>query len=193
MKLLRMVVTILIPLAGSPAFAQVDATPDDRPSFYASESLTETARVKAINHETREVTLLLEDGEIFDSKVSDDVRNLEQVSVGDIVYTHNTESISIQVVANDGSDPESFVQEDTARAARGKMPGFAATESAVTTAIIEAINLEDNTFELREADGEIRQYTARDPENLRRVEVGDKVIITVTTSVVITVDKQPAE
>ena len=28
--------------------------------------MTETALVKAINHETREVTLLLDDGEIFD-------------------------------------------------------------------------------------------------------------------------------
>jgi hypothetical protein len=193
MKLLRFVVTILIPLAGNPAFAQGGSPSDVKPSFYASESVTSIASVEAINHETRVVTLLLENGELFDSKVSDDVRNLKQVSVGDIVYAHYTESISIQVVADDGAYPESFVQEDTARAGGGRMPGFAATESAVTTAIVEAINLEDNTFTLREADGEIRQYTARDPDNLRRAEVGDKVITTVTTSVVVTVDKQPDE
>lgn len=70
---------------------------------------------------------------------------------------------------------------------------MAATESAVTTAIVEEIDLDSNTFKLRGPDGEIRQYAARNPGNLRMAEVGDKVITTVTTSVVITVDSQPAE
>ena len=193
MKLIRLILTIAIPLVGSPAFAQGDVSADVKPSFSASQSVTATARVEAINHETREVTLLLEDGELFTSRVSDEARNLGQVNVGDIVYAHYTESISIRVVEDDGAEPESFVQEDMARTAEGRMPGIAATESAVTTAIVEDINLDDNTFKLREADGEVRQYTARNPDNLRRAEVGDKVITTVTTSVVITVDKQPKE
>ena len=92
----------------------------------------------------------------FTSQVGEEVRNLDQVGVGDIVYVHHT-------------------------------------ESAVATAIVEAINLEANTFRLREPDGEIREYTARNPDNLRRAEVGDKVVATVTTSVAITVDKQPKE
>lgn len=193
MKILRLILTITIPLLGIPALAQVEASPDLKPSFSASQSMTATARVEAINHETREVTLLLEDGELFTSSISDEARNLDQVSVGDIVYAHYTESVSIQVVADDGAAPEAFIQEDVARAAEGKMPGIAATESAVTTAIVEDINLDDNTFRLREADGAVRQYTARNPDNLRRAAVGDKVVTTVTTSVVITVDKQPAK
>jgi len=193
MKLLRLILAITIPLAGIPASAQDAAPADVKPSFAASQSVTATARVEAINHETREVTLLLEDGELFTSQISDEARNLGQVSVGDMVYAHYTESVSIQVVADDGAEPEAFVQEEVARSAEGRMPGIAASESAVTTAIVEEINLDDNTFKLREPDGEVRQYTARNPDNLRRAEVGDKVITTVTTSVVITVDKQPAE
>ena len=193
MKLLRLTLVITIPFAGIPVFAQDAAPADFKPSFTASQSVTATARVEAINHETREVTLLLEDGELFTSQISDEARNLGQVSVGDMVYAHYTESVSIQVVADDGAEPEAFIQEDVARSGEGRMPGIAATESAVTTAIVEEINLDDNTFKLREPDGEVRQYTARNPDNLRRAEVGDKVITTVTTSVVITVDKQPAE
>ena len=193
MKLSALFATIAIALPGNHAFAQGDASADFKPSFSASQSMTATARVEALNHETREVTLLLEDGSLFTSSVSDEARNLGQVSVGDMVYAHYTESISIRVVENDGSEPESVVEEELARAAEGKMPGVAATESAVTTAIVEEINIDDNTFKLREPDGEIRQYRARNPENLRRANVGDKVITTVTTSVVITVEKQPAE
>jgi hypothetical protein len=193
MKLLRPVLAPVALLVAGLAVAQGGGLPDTKPSFSASHSVTEIARVLEIDHETREVTLLLDDGDTFTSRVGDEVRNLDQVSVGDLIYTHYTESVSIQVAADDGSAPESLVHEDTARAGPGKMPGYAATESAVTTAIVEAIDLEQNTFRLLEPDGEVRQYTARNPDNLRLAAVGDKVIVTVTTSVVITVDKQPAE
>ena len=193
MKLLVLVMTISLALAVQPAFALDEASSELKPSFSASQTVTATAQVEAINHETREVTLLLENGDTFTSQVSDDARNLDQVSVGDVVYAHYTESVSIEVVESDGAEPEAYIQEDLARTAEGKMPGVAAMESAVATAIVEEINLDDNTFKLREPDGEIRQYTARNPGNLRMAEVGDKVITTVTTSVVITVESRPAE
>ena len=173
MKLLSLISTMAVLYTAGIAYAQGDSMPITKPSLSATESVTTTARVEAIDHETREVTLLLADGDTVTSRASDEVRNLDQVSVGDIVYAHYTDSVSIQVVADDGAAPEAYV--------------------AVSTAIVEAINLEDNTFKLREADGEVRQYTARNPDNLRRAEVGDKVIVTVTHSVVVTVSKQPAD
>ena len=164
-----------------------------KPSFSASQTMTVTARVEAIDHETREVTLSLEDGETVSGVVGDEARNLDQVAVGDVVYAHYTESVSIEVVAGDGREPEVILQSDMARSAEGRMPGVAAAESTVVTAIVESINLENNTFRLREADGEIREYVARNPNNLRIAEVGDMVVTTTSESVVITVDKKPAD
>ena len=191
-SLIRLTTALLV-LAGSSATANDEMPGAAKPSFAASQTMTATARVETIDHETRAVTLLLESGELYTTEAGEDVRNFDQVDVGDTVYMHYTESVSIQVVADDGSDPEAFVSQDIARAAKGRMPGYAASESTVETAIVEAINLEDGTFKLREADGEIRQYKARNPNNLRLAEVGDKVVATVTTSVVITVDKTPLE
>ena len=73
------------------------------------------------------------------------------------------------------------------------MPGFAAMEQQVIVATLEEVNLETNTFKLKEPDGSINEYTARIPENLRRVVVGDLVVITVTGAIAITVEEQPAE
>lgn len=193
MKLLQTIIMIALSLAAGSTFAQGDDLADMKPSFSASQSVTATARVEAVNHETREVTLLLEDGELLTSRVDDEVRNFDQVGVGDTVSAHYTESISIRVVAGDGSDPQSYVEEDMARSAAGKMPGIATTESVTSTAIVEDIDIENNTFTLRESDGETRQYTALNPGNLRRAKVGDKVITTVTTAVVVTVHKEAAE
>ena len=193
MRSLNLLVIGLMTLGASLPCAADEVPVAAKPAFSASESATTTARVESIDHETREVTLLLASGELYTSTVGEEVRNLGQVAVGDMVYAHYTESISIQVVAGDGSDPEAFASQDTARAPEGKMPGYAASESAVETAIVEAIDVEAGTFKLREIDGEVREYTARNRDNLRLAEVGDKVVVTVTTSVVITVDKTPTE
>ena len=80
-----------------------------------------------------------------------------------------------------------------ARAEEGEMPGFAAMDATVVTATVEEINLEKNTFKLKEVDGTINEYAARNPDNLRRAKVGDLVVITVSTAVAIAVEKQAAE
>ena len=43
------------------------------------------------------------------------------------------------MVESDGAEPEAYVEDDMARTGKGRMPGVAATESAVTTAIVEEI------------------------------------------------------
>ena len=72
-------------------------------------------------------------------------------------------------------------------------PGMAAMDTVVTTATVEEIDVESNTFKLRGADGEVRTYRARNPENLKRAEVGDLVVTTVMNAVAISVSEQASE
>jgi hypothetical protein len=60
-------------------------------------------------------------------------------------------------------------------------------------ATVEEINLEANTFKLKGPDGTVTEYLARNPDNLRRSEVGDLVIITVSEAVAISVEIGPTE
>ena len=66
-------------------------------------------------------------------------------------------------------------------------------DATIVVATVEEINLEMNTFKLKGPDGEVTEYVARNPENLRRSAVGDLVVITTTESVAITVEEQPAD
>ena len=165
----------------------------ERPSFHASQSMMVQATVEAINHETREVTLKRSDGEIIEFVASEEARNLPQVSVGDIVTAEYSESLSIEVVANEGYEPEAGELAAMARTKEGEMPGLAAMDVQVATATVEEINIEANTFKLRGPDGSVEEYVARNPANLKRAKVGDLVIFTVTTSVAIVVDAAPSE
>ncbi len=165
----------------------------DKPSFYASQTTTVTAVVTAIDHETRVVTVRKTDGEEITFTASEEARNLDQVSVGDILKAEYESTVSIEVMANDGMEPDAMMASAMARTEKGQMPGIAAMDATIVVATVEEINLEMNTFKLKGPDGEVTEYVARNPDNLRRSAVGDLVVITTTEAIAITVEKQPAE
>lgn len=165
----------------------------ERPSMSTSRTMHVSAVVEAIDHETREVTVRRADDTTLSFTASEDVRNLDQVSVGDVLQAEYVESLSISVYENEGFEPDAVAAEAIARTQEGEMPGVAAMERTIVTATIEEINLEANTFKLKEADGSINEYTARVPSNLKRVKVGDLVVIIVTNSVAIVVEEVAAE
>ena len=165
----------------------------DKPSFSASQSMTISAVVEAIDHESRVVTVRKPDGEALTFTASDEARNLDQVEVGDVLIAEYTESVSIEVMANDGMEADAAEASAVARTEKGAMPGFAAMDASVVTATVEEINVETNTFKLKGPDGTVNEYVARNPANLKRAAVGDLVVITVTEAVAITVDEQPAD
>jgi hypothetical protein len=186
---------LLLCVAAAPVIAEHHELESelDRPSFHASQSMMVNAVVEAINHETREVTLKRSDGEIIEFVASEEARNLPQVSVGDIVNAEYVQSVSIEVVANEGYEPEAAEAAAIARTEEGEMPGFAAIDTQIATATVEEINIEANTFKLKGVDGTVNEYTARNPDNLKRAKVGDLVIMTVTNAVAITVEAVPSE
>jgi hypothetical protein len=165
----------------------------EKPSFSASQSMTISAVVEAIDHETRVVTLRKPDGEAITFTASDEARNLGQVEVGDTLIAEYTETFSIVVIENEGMEANEAEVSAMARTDEGEMPGIAAMEARVITATVEEINLEMNTFKLKGPDGTVNEYVARNPENLKRAAVGDLVVISVTESIAITVESQPAE
>jgi len=178
-------------LAATVAWAADEAPMMDKPSFSASQSMTVSAVVEAINQETRVVTVRRADGEEITFTASDEVRNLAQVDVGDLLIAEYVETVSVEVMANDGIEADAAGVSAMARAEEGEKPGFAAMDATVVTATVEEINLEMNTFKLKEPDGSINEYVARNPDNLKRAAVGDLVVITVTESVAIVVEEKP--
>jgi hypothetical protein len=180
-------------LFGATAWAGEEAAKAEKPSMFASETVTVTAEVAAIDHATREVTLSQPDGASKTFIVGEEARNLDQVSVGDIVTAEYYESISIEVVAGDGSEPGAGQLVAADRAEKGDMPYGAVMDSVVIVAAVEAIDLENNTFKLKFPSGEIKQYTALDPENLKKGEVGDNVVITITEAMAISVERTTNE
>ncbi len=176
----------------APATPPTAATtaPPSLPSGIAGENLvTATARVTALDHQTRRVTIQRADGSEVTIYADDSVRNLAQVGVGDEVIATYYESLAYEVKKPGTTAPGASVQEGTTRARVGEKPAGGGTRVTTIVATIAGIDKAAGTVTLQGPTGKLVTIKARDPRNLDRVAVNDLVEITYTEAVAITVEK----
>ena len=184
-------VTIVEPVTAVVVNAE-PATGEEKPFIAMTDIEVVTAMVKAINHETRDVTLTVGEEEIS-FVASEAAHNLDQVQVGDQVVAEYMHQVTLELVDGEGLEAGEGAIEVAERAAKGEQPGLVTGETQIKVFMVDNIDLEANTFTLKNASGEVKQYTARNPENLKRAKVGDALVATVTDMVAIEVNKAPAE
>ncbi len=165
----------------------------EKPAFFVGEADMVTAKVIAIDHATRDVTLEFETGETMMLNVSEQAQNLDQVTVGSTVVAEFMETVSIELV--DGADLEAGAASvaETIRAAKGEKPGMGAIQETVEVAMVREINLEENTYVLEMPSGEMEEFVARNTENLRSAKVGDAVVMTLVEAMAISVEPASEE
>ena len=184
----------LIVLAGMAGCAKDQKKPaasaDAKPSYYAEQKQALTATVEAIDHKTRMVTLRGERGNVVTFKASDEVRNLDQVKVGDRVAVDYLESVSIRVLPP--GEAVNDVRSAVDRAEPGTKPGGLVAHHTTATATVEKIDKKAGTATLKGPLGDLRTIKARDPRNLENVRRGDRVEVTYTEMVAVEVRPAPA-
>jgi hypothetical protein len=149
--------------------------------------VTATARVKALDLQTRHVTLERADGSEVTVYADDTVRNLPQIHIGDEVTASFYESLAYEVKKPGTAAPGATVAEETARAKLGEKPAGAGARVTTIVATIVGIDKAAGTVTLQGPTGRATTIKARDPRNLERVAVGDLVEITYTEAVAVSV------
>jgi len=151
--------------------------------------ITAMATVKALDLATREVTLQGTDGSTVKIQAGDQVRNLDQVKVGDTVRVTYYQSLAYDVRKPGDGAPGVTAAEELARAKPGEKPAGAVGRVITVTATITAIDKGAMLVTLKGPDGDIVTVKARDPKKLDRVAVGDLVNITYTEAFAISVEE----
>ena len=190
LKLIFLVTALIVSLslqAGEKAAAV------EKPSFSASQKVQVTTVVEAVDREARTVTLKGPQGNTRTIQAREDSNNIDQIHVGDLVNVEFVQHMSIEVFANDGMEPGAGTLAATATNKEGETPGILAVETTVVTATVEDINIEANSFKLKWPGGEIQEYQAQDPENLKKADVGDLVVTTYTEAIALYMNEVTAE
>ena len=153
---------------------------------------TVSATVEAIDLDKR--LLELRDGDqTVTVQVSPEVRNLEQVKVGDRVVVRFFEAFAAQLRKKGESETIGDVDAvaGSTRAPAGDKPGAAVGNTVTTTVVIEAVDRTDHSITFTGPTGMTRTVTVDDPQAqqfIGKLRKGDEVELTYSEALAVTVE-----
>jgi len=143
------------------------------------QQFTATATVSDIEPFTRKVTLTSSDGRRGTFTAGPEIRNFDQLHVGDKVNATFTERMVVYVVGS-GQEASAAYTSALATAPKGAKPGAIVSESYEVVAKVRSINTAKRTADLQFVDGDILTFPVRSDVDLSRYKVGDSVVIRIT-------------
>jgi len=151
----------------------------------ASEMRVETGTVEAIETSTRSITLKKSDGTYVTTVAGPDIQRFADIKVGDKVTARFYENVIVRVKKPGESEAPSAARASTP--AVQTTPGGTRAKQVSITATITAIDLKTPSITFNGPNG--WKYTSRveDKDALSKVKVGDKVEITWTEAMLVSV------
>jgi Cu/Ag efflux protein CusF len=145
------------------------------------------ATVEAIDAANRQVTLKGPKGNVISMELAPEVRNLEQVKVGDRVVVGYVEALSLTLM-KDGKELRSSSDTTSgSHAPAGARPGGSVGQQVKVTADVVGINAKSQTVTLR-GPHQMVDLHVPDPKQLKMIKVGDQVEAVYTQALAMSVE-----
>ncbi|CAG9270951.1 DUF1344 domain-containing protein [Paraburkholderia unamae] len=150
-----------------------------------------TATIDKIDADTRTVTLKRHDGKLVEVQLGPEVRNFDQLKVGDVVNMTYKEALTLSLKKGGGGETSMQETPSMERAASGAKPGGTVGREVKVTANVVAVNQKTKTVTLQGPEGGKMDLKVEDPEQLANVQVGDQVEAVYTEAFAVSV--KPAQ
>ncbi len=144
-------------------------------------------KVKSINKKTREVTLVGPQGNQIVLPAGDEVKNFDQIRVGDLVTLTYVQALVVELKKVENSGIRERVESENRVAAKpGEKPAGMVEKTVRVVANVVAVNPKAQTVTLRGAKRTV-EVAVNDPVLLKSVQVGNQVEATYIEAVVLVV------
>ena len=151
-------------------------------------AITATSKVTAVDSAKRTVTLTNEAGENNTYKLGKDVRNFDQIKVGDTVNATLLESVAV-AVSKSSAAPGAGGRDLVAVAPKGAKPGVVMAKTKQITAKIVSVDPQARTVTVKGPMGGKPTIKVGPNVNLNELQNGDDVTLRVTDALAIRVEK----
>ena len=165
-------------------FVAAGASAAQKPVSVA-ETLTKTATIVAIDKTARMVTLKGQDGVMVDVLCGPEVQRFDALKVGDTVTFRYHESV-VSSISRPGDKPTDPISTSVTRTA-GTKPGGTIAQQQTATVTIEEIDPKIPSVSVKTESGSRMSFKIEDKKNLEGYKVGDKVTITYTQALAVSV------
>ena len=155
-----------------------------------AETVKVTATVTAIDKATRTVELKGPKGKTVSVVAGDEVRNFDQIKVGDMVVLQYVEALTLELQKS-GAAKAPAEQAAAVRAKPGEKPGGAVGRQVNLTAEVVKVDQKNSKISLKGPKGRIVDLKVNNPDQFKVVKKGDKVDVTYTEALAIAVEPAP--
>jgi len=150
-----------------------------------------SAQVVGIDKATRTVTLKGPKGNIVDVVASDEVRNFDQIRLGDHLFVRYLESLTLELMKTKGGVREPVEREAAARAQPGERPAVAGARQITVIADVIGVDPAKKTITLKGPKGNVMVLDVHNPDQFKVVKKGDQVEATYTQALAVSVEPAP--
>ncbi len=152
-----------------------------------TEAVELTTSIEAIDHTNRMVTLKDKDGDEETIYCGPEVKRFDELKVGDTVTFRYYESMVFAI--RKPGQPSGLPQTGEPKLVRGEgpKPGGTVSQQQTATVTVKAIDPKVPSVTVLTDDGRKASFKVEDKKKLEGVKVGDKVEVTYTQAVMVTV------
>jgi Cu/Ag efflux protein CusF len=179
--------TVVAALAGAAFLAALPVPLLAQKPVTQGDVIEVTTSIEAIDKTARLITLKGPDGNMDTVYAGPEVKRFDELKVGDKVTFRYYDSLVYQIrKPGDPTTPRPTGETSVVRS-QGPKPGATVSEQMMATVKVKAIDAKVPSVTVESEDGRILSFKVDDKKNLKGVNVGDKVEITYTSAVMITV------
>lgn len=158
-----------------------------------TDQATEKAKVVAIDKAARTITLKDKDGKTVSLRAGPEVRNFDQIEVGNSVVVNYARSLAVSLVKPGETPAAASATVVAGRAEKGAKPGAAIGGQVTAVVKIESVDTTKNIVVFTDPKNEMHVVSVKRPEGktfIQGLKPGDQVEITYTEAVAISVEKE---
>jgi Cu/Ag efflux protein CusF len=152
---------------------------------HAVETTKATATVVGVDAARRVVSLKTSQGRVVEMEAGPEVRNFDQIRVGDKVLAEYVRSLSLELKKNGAPTRGNTAQARTDRAPAGSKPAGTVSHEVTLLADVVKVDAKGRSVTLRGPKGNLVDLDISDPEQLKAIKVGDKVEAIYTEAVAV--------
>ena len=152
-----------------------------------ADNVSKTATITAIDHTNRIVTLKDDKGNVEEFNCGPEVKRFDELKVGDTA-TFSYHAAVVYQIAKPGASSTAAPESVSAVRGQGPKPSGAYTRQRQVTVTVEAVDPAVPSITVRAPNGNTVSAQVKDKKHLEGVKVGDKIDITYTEAMMITVE-----
>jgi Cu/Ag efflux protein CusF len=178
----------LIPFVSLVALALLPASAIAQKPVEKSHSVSVKTTIEAIDYDSRTITLKDKDGNLETLIASPEIKRFNELKAGDTVTFKYKQAIAVRIAKEGEPVAASSSGEPTIARGTGAKPSGTISEQVSAHVLVKAVDAKAGSVTVAGEDGRTRSLLVEDKGLLKNVKAGDKIVLTYTEALLISVE-----